>query len=61
MINQQNYVRTLNGVKLVECFSNSDAILEGAHMTPENRYTYSIFIDNGLIYGEWGYKIFSLP
>ena len=29
-------------------------MLEGARMTHGNRYTYTIFIDNGLIYSEWG-------
>ena len=32
-----------------------------AHMTLENKYTYTIFLDNDLIYSEWGYKIFSFP
>ena len=31
-----------------------DAMLEEARMTPKNRYTYTIFIDNALIYSEWG-------
>ena len=26
-------------------------------MTLGNRYTYTIVIDNGLIYSEWGYEI----
>ena len=29
-------------------------------MTLKNRYTYTIFIDNGLIYSEWGREILSL-
>ena len=29
-------------------------------MTPRNSYTYTIFTDNGLIYSDWGYEIFSL-
>ena len=31
-------------------------MLEGAPMTPESKYTYGIFIDNGLTYSEWGAK-----
>ena len=31
-----------------------DVMLEGAPITPGNRYTYKIFIDNGLIYSERG-------
>ena len=36
------------------------AMPEGAGTTPENRYTYKTFIDNGLIYSEWGHEILSL-
>ena len=32
-------------------------MLEGANMTLGNRYTYTIFIDNGLIYSERGREI----
>ena len=43
-------------------FSNSvghtsrghDAMLEGVHLAPGNRYAHAIFIDNGLIYIELG-------
>ena len=31
-----------------------DAMLEGASMTPGNMLTYKIFIENSLIYNEWG-------
>ena len=29
-------------------------------MTPGDRYTYTILIDNGFIYSEWGREIISL-
>ena len=29
-------------------------MLEEVHTAPGNRYTYTIFIENGLIYCEWG-------
>ena len=35
-------------------------MLEGVRMTLGNRYTYTIVIDNGLIYSEWGREIVSL-
>ena len=39
-----------------------DAVLEAGHIALENRHTYASFIDNGLIYIEWGggaQKVFS--
>ena len=47
-------------------FSNSeeallngcDVMLERAHMTPRNRYTCTIFINNGFIYSEGVRNIF---
>ena len=36
-------------------------MLEEGHTTLRKRYTYIIFIDNDLLYGEWGGReIFSL-
>ena len=36
-------------------------MVKWARTTPGNRYTYAIFIDNDLIFSEWGRGIFSLP
>ena len=33
----------------------------GAYLTLGNRYRYTIFIDNGLIYKKWGCKNFLFP
>ena len=34
-------------------------MLQGARMTPWNRNTYTIFIDNDVIYSKWGREVFS--
>ena len=34
-------------------------MLKGVHMTPENKYTYAMSIENGLIYSEGVQNIFS--
>ena len=35
-------------------------MLEGAWMIPRSRYTSTIFVDNDLIYSEWGHDRISL-
>ena len=44
------------------CFhlDSNDAMLEGVRITPGNRDIYTIFLDNGLIYSDWGRKLFFL-
>ena len=37
-----------------------DAMLKGASMTPCYTYTYTICIDHGFIYSEWGPEVVSL-
>ena len=36
-------------------------MLEGVHMILGNRYAYTIFIDNNLIYSDWGCKYCLFP
>ena len=59
----------MEGEGLQQHFSNSgayplgrwDAVLKGVSTTPQNRYTYAIFIDNDPISCESECEIFSLP